>query len=278
MNHGNHSSMEMTKGEHTHHVIVQEVKEQKTYKDNQTTNTVQVPGMALRSNAGLPTHYKEDKKKNAIVFVDANNWYHNVKKFYRPSHISIRKIADLICNNLKLVLQEIRWYVSIPDIKDSEETYYDHMRFLSKLEKEGVKVITRKLQRLSTKEIIKRRREVLDSLDLCDNCKPLIEASFLDLADIKRKEKGIDVWIAVDMIQNSLVDNVCDVCILISGDTDFVPAVNLIKKGGKEVISAFVPFGYSIELRNSTEYFIIRKETLVKCFRGIVKDKKENKK
>lgn len=216
--------------------------------------------------------------KKAIVFVDANNWYHNVKKFFRPGEISIKKISDLISNNLKFNLIEIRWYASIPDIADGEEVYYEHMRFLSDLEKEGIKVITRKLQRLSSKEIIKKKRETIDSLDLCDNCNPLIEASFLDLADINRKEKGIDVWIAIDMVRKSIVEKECDICILISGDTDFVPAVKLIKKAGKNVLSAFVPFGYSTELRNSTEYFIIRKDTLTKCFRDYKGKKKQKTK
>jgi len=216
--------------------------------------------------------------KKAIVFVDANNWYHNVKKIFRPSTISIKKVSELICNNLKYDLKEIRWYASIPDITDGEEVYYEHMRFLSELEKEGIKLITRKLQRLSAKEIIKKKRETIDSLDLCKNCKPLIEASFLDLADISRKEKGVDVWLAIDMVKKSLIDKDCDVCILISGDTDFVPAVKLIQKAKKEVLSAFVPYGYSSELRNSTRYFILRKETLIKCFRDYQSKKKGKKK
>lgn len=205
--------------------------------------------------------------KSAIVFVDANNWYHNVKKILKPGKVSIKKITNLICNNLKMSIKEIRWYASIPDISDGEETYYEHMRFLAEIEKEGIKVITRKLQKLSNKEITKKKRETIDSLDLCKNCKLLVESSFLDLTNIKRKEKGIDVWIAIDMIEKSLISKECDICILISGDADFVPAVKLLKQNGKEVLSAFVPFGYSNELRNSTTYFIIRKETLLKCLR-----------
>ena len=217
--------------------------------------------------------------KNAIVFVDANNWYHNVKLLFKPGKISIGMVSKLICNNLKLNLKEIRWYASIPDITDGEKDYYDHINFLSLLEKEGVKVITRKLQRLSAKEILKRKIQTVDSLDLCNNCGPIVEAAFLDLSDIKRKEKGIDVWIAVDMIKK-IIDNECDICVLISGDTDFVPAINLIKEMEKEVLSAFVPFGYSSELRKSTSYFIIRKETLIKCFRDYkwVKEKMKNEK
>ncbi|MBU0907894.1 MAG: NYN domain-containing protein [Nanoarchaeota archaeon] len=212
--------------------------------------------------------------KKAIVFVDANNWYHNVKKFFRPGEISIKKISDLLCNALGFNLIGIRGYASIPDIRDGEEIYYEHMRFLSDLRKEGIKVITRKLQKISNKEIMDKKKEVIGSLDLCIKCKPIIEATFLDLTDISRKEKGIDVWIAIDMVRKSVVEAGCDVCILISGDTDFVPAVKLIKKAGKDVLSAFVPFGYSNELRNSTAYFIIRKETLIKCFRDYKNKKK----
>ncbi len=245
----------------------------KTFITERTQDIIQVPGMTHKRNAGLPI-FKKSSNNRAIVFVDANNWYHNVKNFFRPSEISINKISKLICDNLKINLIEIRWYASIPDIKDGEKVYYEHMRFLSELRKEGIRIITRKLQRLSNKEILKRKRKNIDSLDLCDNCKPLIEASFLDLMEINRKEKGIDVWIAIDMVRKSIVEKECDVCVLISGDTDFVPAVRLIKKVGKHVISAFVPFGYSNELRNSTEYFIIRKETLLKCFRDYNKGEK----
>jgi|GEM_PF-491755 len=240
---------------------------QKIYKPESIKNNIKVPGMTCKGNAGLPI----PKNNKVIVFVDANNWYHNVKLLFKPSKISIVKISNLICKNLGLDLKEIRWYISIPDISDGEKEYFEHMRFLNLLEKEGIKVITRKLQRLSSKEILKKKRETIENLDLCKNCKPLIEASFLELADIKRKEKGIDVWVAIDMVKKSIVDKECDVCVLISGDGDFVPAVDLIKKTGKRILSAFVPFGYSTELRNSTEYFIIRKETLAKCFRDFEK-------
>ena len=51
---------------------------QNAYKTENPINNIQVPGMALRSNAGLPIPL--DAKKKAIFFVDANNWYHNIKE------------------------------------------------------------------------------------------------------------------------------------------------------------------------------------------------------
>ena len=205
--------------------------------------------------------------KRAIIFIDANNWYHNLRKWFIPSDIDISKVADLISKENNFDVLEIRWYASIPNIEDNKLVYLRYMDFLSNLKKKNIKMITRKLQRLSNKEFKKKRQDLFDSWDLCEVCKPIVESSFLDIVDHSQKEKGIDVWIAIDMVRKSVVELECDICILISGDTDFVPAVKLIKKAGKEVLSAFLPFGYSTELRNSTEYFIIRKETLIKCFR-----------
>ncbi len=115
------------------------------------------------------------------------------------------------------------------------------------------------------------------SLDLCEVCKPLVESVFLDLADIKKKEKGIDVWIAVDIMRKLIIENKFDVCVLISGDADFVPALNLIKERGKEILTSMVALGYSSELRKKFPYFILRKETLMKCLRNYkdVKKKRE---
>ena len=183
--------------------------------------------------------------KKAIVFVDANNWYHNVKNFFEPGMIDITKVANLLCAAKNYELVQIRWYASLPSIDDGEVVYYKHMSFLESLEKKGVKVITRKLQRLSNKEVMKKKRHIIESLDLCGKCRPIVESVFLDVASLKKKEKGIDVWIAVDMIKYSIIDNKCDVCVLISGDADFVPALELVMSRNKEILTAMTPFGYS---------------------------------
>lgn len=149
--------------------------------------------------------------KKAIVFVDANNWYHNVKKFFEPGEVDITKVAEFLCNVKKYELMQIRWYASTPSIADGESMYYKHMAFLEHLEKKGVKVITRKLQRLSNEEVLKKKRETIENLDLCEHCRPLVESVFLDLANLKKKEKGIDVWVAIDMIKESIIDSNCDV-------------------------------------------------------------------
>lgn len=245
-----------------------------TFKPENVINNSLNPRYDLPGNAGLPTPQKG--KLRAILFIDGNNWYHNVKKIFTPSEIDIKKVANLICNNLNYKLEEIQYYVSVPSIEDGENIYYKHMSFLSYLQKIGVKLITRKLQRLSNKQILLKRKETIDSLDLCDNCKPLIEEVFTDLADLRRKEKGIDVWIAIDMIRLSIIENKCDVCILISGDADFVPALNLIKSHKKEVLSSFVYYGYSSELRAKFPYLFLSKGKLMRCLKSYKGDNNKN--
>lgn len=202
--------------------------------------------------------------KRAIVFVDANNWYHNVKYLLRPSKVDICKVADLIAKKKDLKILEIRWYTSMPDIKDNHLVYKIQRAFLGRLQKKGIKVITRKLQKLSTKEIKRKRQDFIESWDLCEVCKPLVESSFLEMSDNFQKEKGIDVWVAIDMVKEAIKDNI-DCAVLISGDADFVPALNLIKEIGKEVLSSSVPRGYSNELRQKFPYLILDKEKLNKC-------------
>jgi len=205
--------------------------------------------------------------KKTIVFVDANNWYHNVKHWLTPGDLDIIKVVELLASKKDLDVVEIIWYASMPNIKDNELVYKRQRVFLGDLQKRGIKVITRKLQRLSNKEIKKQRQDLVDSLDLCDKCKPIVEGSFLDIADHHQKEKGIDVWIAIDMIRYSLIENKCDTCLLISGDADFVPSLELVQKQGKNVLSAFVPRGYSNELRQKFPFLVLQREDLSKCLK-----------
>jgi len=68
------------------------------------------------------------------------------------------------------------------------------------------------------------------------------------------------------MIRLSIMEDKCNVCVLISGDADFVPALELIKNNKKEVLSVFVPLGYAYELRNKFPHFILGKSKLRECF------------
>ena len=44
----------------------------------------------------------------AIIFVDANNWYHNIKSSFRPSDIDIIKLKDFISKEKDLEILEMK--------------------------------------------------------------------------------------------------------------------------------------------------------------------------
>lgn len=206
------------------------------------------------------------KVKNAFVFIDGNNFYHNVKKMsIKPSHIDFVKLSNFVCDYFKCKRKLSIYYNSIPSIKDGEKMYYDHIKFLDEIEKlPNFQVKRRKLQRHSTTEILEDKRAIIDSLDYCDKCQPLVETMCFDcIGNVKKREKGIDVMIAVDMINLCLIKNKCDFGILISGDADYIHALDLIKNMRKDVATAFVPKGYSYELREHHKYFIIGKNLLI---------------
>ena len=166
----------------------------------------------------------------AIAFFDANNFYHNVKDLIKPSDIDVVKLSEFICKLKGFELVDIFWYASVPDV--TEKDYWKHISFLDHLKRNGINVIIRKLQKVSNSKTLKERGNKINLLDLCVKCNILIRNSFLKLPKFKKSEKGVDVWCAVDMIDKSCIENLCDVCILFSGDADFVPALNLIRKKG----------------------------------------------
>lgn len=191
--------------------------------------------------------------KRAIVFIDGNNFYHRAKRAgIAPSTIDYLKLSGFICSKFGLFLRKTIYYNSIPDIRDGKEKYYAHMRFLSGLEAlPNFEVRSRKLQTHSNRELIEEKARLLASLGLCAKCGPKVEKNCMAcIGDAGKKEKGIDVWLAVEMIELALKGEY-DFAVLVSGDGDFIPALKLILSNGKKIKSASVRSGYSYDIRNT---------------------------
>jgi len=176
-------------------------------------------------------------KRDAILFIDGSNFYHNSKLLIDDNkRIDFNFLAKNICERFGLSLKQIRYYNAVPDIKDNKELYYNHLKFLDNLKKDNIIVRIRKLKYIKS---------------------------------IKTKiEKGVDVLISSDMIRKTLVDKECKVCILISGDSDFIPVMEIIKDAGYEVIICSPKAGFSNELRQGKfRYLILNKGDLDKCLK-----------
>jgi len=177
------------------------------------------------------------EKRKAIIFIDGSNFYHNSKSIIDKSkRIDFNLLSQFICKKFNLELKQIRYYNAVPDISDNKEIYYQHIEFLDKLKKDNIIVKTRKLKYIKKLKI--------------------------------KIEKGVDVMIASDMIRKTLVEKECEACILISGDADFTPAIQIIKNQGYEVIVCSPRLGFSNELRQGRfRYLILKEEEVNNCLR-----------
>jgi uncharacterized LabA/DUF88 family protein len=187
----------------------------------------------------------------------------------RAGDVDFLKLSELVCSLFGCRMKKTIYYNSVPDIRDGKDMYYSHVKFLGGIAKlPRFEVRTRKLQKHSTLEIREEKMNMLKLLDLCGKCRAVVESACMEcVGGFKKKEKGIDVMIAVDMLEHAIRDQ-CDACILISGDADFVPALKLVEKSGKKAFSAFMPKGYSFELRDKFAFRVLGRDTLTeKCLK-----------
>jgi len=62
-----------------------------------------------------------------------------------------------------------------------------------------------------------------------------------------KKEKGVDVHLAVDIVKDSFLKRF-DKAIIVSGDADFAYSVEIAKKLGRKVYSLFIPTRFSFAI------------------------------
>ena len=82
-------------------------------------------------------------------------------------------------------------------------------------------------------------------------------------SDSKMHEKGVDVNIAVDILV-AIYENLCDRIILVSSDTDLLPAIKKAKEKGK--IVEYVGFSHKVSVAmvaNCSESTLLKKEDLL---------------
>lgn len=201
----------------------------------------------------------------AVIFIDGNNFYHNLKQIkIKPSNLDFEKLVNIISNHFNCELKEVRYYNSMPTIRDGKDIYFSHLKFIDDLRKiPKFKIFTRKLQVHSTKELLKEKQELINSMDLCKSCKPIVEENLLGvIGNVKKKEKGIDITIAIDIVEFA-VNKKADILILLSGDSDFIPALELAKKKDIEVKSVSLSKGYSQQLRDNFDFLVIGRNKII---------------
>jgi len=172
------------------------------------------------------------RKQKIAVYIDGNNFYNYLKdkesNFFEGSKFNYSKFIEFLTGERQCVSK--RYYVGIARNLDntdkSKQIVQGQQKFLSNIENEGF--------------VIKRGRVMYD--------------------EGKIREKGTDVKIAVDLVVGA-VDNLYDTAVLVSSDTDLIPAIQYIKYKGKKL--EYVGFSHNPSLGMQKyadfQYFFDRK-------------------
>lgn len=161
---------------------------------------------------------KDEKEERVAVYIDGSNFYGYLKDgaigFPKGVKFDFKSFVDFLVGNERQCISK-RYYTGVfrnsDGSKKSEELVRGQQKFFSKLENDGFK--------------IKRGRIM-----------PIGKTY---------KEKGTDVKIAIDLIIGA-VDDIYDTAILVSSDTDLIPAIQYIKYKKKKV--EYVGFAHAPSL------------------------------
>lgn len=148
-----------------------------------------------------------NKKERVAVYIDGSNFYGYLKdkeiNFPKGTKFDFKKFVDFLVSDKRELISK-RYYTGVfrnfDGSKKSESLVSGQQKFFTNIEKDGF--------------IIKRGR-------------------IMPFGNVY-KEKGTDVKISVDLIVGA-VDNLYDTAILVSSDTDLIPAIRYVKYKDKKV-------------------------------------------
>ena len=179
--------------------------------------------------------------KRVILFIDGNNFYFGLKKLYGDSKelslFNFKKFGEILSGNRDLL--RVFYYNAPLDYSDNPEKYAKQQRFFEKIKgTEKIKLILCRLQKRKIKGTNKFYYVV----------------------------KGDDIHIAVDMVKGAY-ENTFDIAILVSGDGEFIRAVEVVQEKGKSVENAYFKSLFSWHLKQECDKSIkLTKEILDPCF------------
>ncbi len=174
------------------------------------------------------------KKKRAAIFIDGGNFYRKIREsgvIPKGIRFDYVKFADFIARGKNISAK--LYYIGIVRNQDgtekSQKMVESQQKLLSGLENDGYEV--------------RRGRIVYDN---------------------KIREKGVDVQIAIDLVIGAVEDKY-DTAIIVSSDTDLIPAIKYVRGKGKQV--EYVGFSHAPSLgmiKESDDRILLLKEQLEK--------------
>lgn len=202
--------------------------------------------------------------KKATLFIDSSNTYHRLKENNLYKTFSYKWLCEELSK--KFNIGRVFLYDAIKNYNLEPKQFSEQQKFHEKLKKEipNLTIRQRKLKYLTKDDKIEKAKK---DCGFCTKCIRKTE-DFLRKAGLRKlsKEKGIDVLLVADMIKYAFQDKY-ETALLLTGDADFIPAVELAQSFKKEVINIHCYAGSSGDLRNSCDsHTLITSDAKGKCF------------
>ncbi|MDP2676505.1 MAG: NYN domain-containing protein [bacterium] len=175
---------------------------------------------------------KNLQKERVAIYIDGSNFYNRLKEIgvLDGFEFDYKKFAEHLSRGRNLISK--RYYVGVvrntDGSKKSEQLVSGQQKFLKGLENEDYAI---------------KRGKVIYSFG-------------------HTREKGVDVKIAADLIIGA-IDNIYDTAILVSSDTDLIPALNYVRYKNKGI--EYVGFSHNPSfglIKNSTKSILLLPEDL----------------
>jgi len=172
------------------------------------------------------------EQKRVAIFIDGGNFYRRIRQdnlIPKGTKFDYAKFSEFLARERMIISKS--YYIGIVRNHDktpkSQKMVESQQKLLSNMAKAGYE--------------IKRGRIVYDN---------------------KIREKGVDVQIAIDLVIGA-VENNYDVAIIVSSDTDLIPAVKYVRSKGKQV--EYIGFAQSPSLgmiKESDDRILLIKEQI----------------
>ncbi len=190
--------------------------------------------------------------ERVYIFIDSGNFYHLVLKKLKLHEVDFDfdRFAKFLANGRYIIADGKGYYVGTVrekgDGHESKTAMANQTKLFTELAKAGNwNIQTSKLR---------SRTERIKIDDRVNNFKEILKKGITEIEYNRSREKGIDVKIAVDLMGGS-IDKQFDTAILVSSDTDLVPAIDWIR-GRKltriEYVGFSIPFTSPITARDES--------------------------
>ena len=183
--------------------------------------------------------YNRNMEK-VCIFIDSGNFYHLVLKKLGLKEINFdfEKFSKFLAGEREIAKEGKRFYVATVREKagwhENQTAMSNQTTFFSGLINIGNwKIETSKLR---------TRREKIKIDDRVEGFQGLLKLGIKEIIYERSREKGVDVKLAIDLVIEA-IDGRYDTAILVSSDTDIVPAVDLVRSRLKKKVEYI---GFSI--------------------------------